>query len=269
MKRVFCVFLALLMMGGALLADVSPKTMKEIRQATCAIVSYFEINETKPMQGRQGESGKNHPFITVPLGRIQDSPNYLVAYVGAGTLLKDNFILTVRHMIISESGEDATNIYAIFEGIDHPIGCNVVAVSKGEKFCDDYAILKPRENIPRKGLKIAKHEFKYGEWIVFNGSAGGLAFFARVGHAIDLQSYFYRDDNTNTLHLGTFEAFPFLTVYPGGPGDSGGSIKNEDGEIIGLMYCGIAVYEEEYVFSNPLSMLKEFLFKSGLEELLE
>ena len=269
MRKAFFIFLALIMVGGTLFADISAKTMKKVDSATCAITSYFEITETQWNQGRLEKGGIGHPLITVPLGKAQDSPKYVVAYIGAGTLLGDNYILTVRHMIKDESGQDASHVYAIFEGIDHAIGCNVIAVSEGKEFCDDYAVLQLKEDIRRQGLKIAKHEFKHGEWVIFSGSTGGLAFWTRIGHAVDLKHYFFRDENTGILHLGFWENFYFLTVYPGGPGDSGGSIKNKDGEIIGLMYCGLSLYDEQYIFSNPLWMLKTFLQSNGLWFLVE
>jgi hypothetical protein len=269
MRKAFFIFLALIMVGGILLADVSAKIMKKVDVATCAITSYFEMTGEQLDQEREQRSGIGHPLITVPLGKAQGSPNYVVVYIGAGTLLKDNYILTVRHMIKDESGKSAIHVYAIFEGLDHPVECNVIAVSEGKEFYDDYAVLKLNEDVKRNGLKIAKNEFRHGEWVIFSGSTGGLAFWTRIGHAVDLRQYFFRDVNTGILHLGFLGKFYFLTVYPGGPGDSGGSIKNEHGEIIGLMYCGISLYDEQYILSNPLSILKVFLQNNGLWFLVE
>ena len=59
-----------------------------------------------------------------------------------------------------------------------------------------------------------------------------------------------------------------MCVFPGGPGDSGGSICNTRGELTGIMYCGLTNYSEEYIFANPLSMLREFLTKNDLGFLL-
>jgi S1-C subfamily serine protease len=61
---------------------------------------------------------------------------------------------------------------------------------------------------------------------------------------------------------------PLLTVYPAGPGDSGGGIFNERGELVGMMFAGIQIACEEYVFSYPVSTLQKFLTDAGLEKLL-
>lgn len=269
LKKAIILVLFTVLMGSVALADVSEKVMRKVDQATCAVSSYFEMSEGQMQRFGEKKGPISHPFITVPMGQIKDSPNYVVAYIGAGTLLKDNYVLTVRHMVRDEDGTAARNVYCIFDGIDHAIEARVVFVSEGKDFADDYALLKLGEDIKRQGLKFAGREFKHGEWVIYSGSTGGLAFWTRVGHAVDLRYYLYKGEADGILHLGMFENFAMTTVYPGGPGDSGGSIKNEKGEIIGLMYCGLSLYDECYIFSNPLWLLEEFLIKNDMAFLLK
>jgi len=67
----------------------------------------------------------------------------------------------------------------------------------------------------------------------------------------------------------TGKILKYLCVTPGAPGDSGGGIFSDKGELVGIMYCGIAIYGTHYVFSNPLHMLKEFLKEKGFRKLLD
>ena len=71
-----------------------------------------------------------------------------------------------------------------------------------------------------------------------------MAFFTRFGYVTDWKYYFKRGDDGG-LHLSYYEDFNYwVCTGGGGPGDSGGSVKNVNGEIVTIMYCGLDVYEQ-------------------------
>jgi hypothetical protein len=154
------------------------------------------------------------------------------------------------------------------EGVDHPIKAELVAISTGAKDCDDYAVIKTTEDMGMKGIRLSKSEPKRGEKVMFGCSVGGSAFFLRFGWMAKYKWHFRRAPD-GSLRLSSWAEFHYNTAYPSGPGDSGAGVFNIYGQLVGIMYCGINVYEEMYCFANPLSMLREFLQKHGLEWLAE
>ncbi len=195
-----------------------------------------------------------------------------VAYLGAGKIIKDNNILTVNHLFDEEAYYNYMYIWIFKEGVDHPIKAELVARTECELITrevhfNDYAIIKMEEDLELPGLKIAKPDtLKMGDKVIFTGSTGGFAFFTRFGYVTKLEEYFQRDIE-GKLELVSLESFPFWTVYPGGSGDSGGSVVNIKGEIVTIMYCGITNHSEEYIFGNPTQMIWDFLKEYNLEHL--
>jgi len=198
----------------------------------------------------------------------------IVAYLGAGAIVKNNHVLTVNHLF-DHDRQDNTKLLAIWilkQGTDHPIKAKLIARTECEKsgeMANDYALLKMEEDLGLPGLEIAQPgTLKDGQRVIFSGSTGGLAFFSRFGYVTKLQQFFSKDSK-GMLHLSFWEDFPFWVVYPGGAGDSGGAVTNTQGEIVTVMYCGITVHEENYVLSNPTKMIWEFLEKYNLKRLLK
>jgi len=221
------------------------------------------------------EDSKIYPYDLeigpILISRNQDSQNVTVAYLGAGAILKDNHVLSVNHLFSAEHQANALAMYVwvLKEGVDHPIKAYLVARSENEiskVVYDDYAVIKMEEELGLPGLKISTQDLKDGDKVMFTGSPGGLAFFTRFGFITRLQNYF-RKDAQGILHLSFFQDFPYWTVYPGGPGDSGGFVANMNGEIATVMYLGLTVHSENYTFCNPVKFLWDFLKKHNLEHL--
>ncbi len=195
-----------------------------------------------------------------------------VAYLGAGMIIKDNNILTVNHLFDEENYYNYMYIWVFKEGIDHPIKAELVARTKCELITqqvhfNDYAVIHMEEDLGLPGLKIAKPDtLKMGDKVIFTGSTGGFAFFSRFMYVTKLDEYFQRDYEGKLERL-FWEKFPFWTVYPGGPGDSGGSVTDIKGEIVTIMYCGVTNYSEEYIFGNPTQIIWDFLKEYNLEHL--
>jgi len=196
-------------------------------------------------------------------------PIKCMSYIGSGTILRNNHIISVKHLFDQTENIYDMQIWVFRPGCTHAIRCEVVAISEGKNFFDDYAVIKTNESLGLPGLKIAEpYSMHWGEKVISTGSPGGLAFFHRVGFVTKLQSFLYRDSNKDIV-LNDFNKFPFWVIYPGGPGDSGGSIKNMKGKIVSILYCGISRYDEEYIFSNPTFMLWDFLKENNLEWLAD
>jgi S1-C subfamily serine protease len=269
-------------------ASVPPKldfeysVIENVRRHTVAIAVYYtmsEIEYTKRMaQGttRKWSLDRDHYFwkqlvvpvkVTTPQGI--ETPIKCLAYIGSGTVIAKNYILSVRHLFEHTENTIGMMIWVFMDGVDHPVQADVEAMSAGKVECDDYALIKPREDFRLPGLKIAPRDSaKVGDTVMATGSPGGMAFFVRF---VKLTSFdwFFQTDEAGILHLSSYENFPFWCIYPSGPGDSGGSIKNLRGEIIGILYCGVTVYEENYTFSNPTGFIHDFLECNGHKDLLE
>ncbi len=218
---------------------------------------------------------KNYRDIeNVPIFIKKDKETRLVtvAYLGAGMIIKDNNILTVNHLFDKERQYNYMYTWVFKEGVDHPIEAELVArtecelITQGVHF-NDYAIIKMEEDLGLPGLKIAKPgTLQLGDKVIFTGSTGGFAFFSRFGYMTKLDEYFQKDFE-GKLERFSREKFPLWTVYPGGPGDSGGSVINIKGEIVTIMYCGVTNYSEEYIFGNPTQIIWDFLKEHNLEHL--
>jgi S1-C subfamily serine protease len=222
----------------------------------------FKLNDFIELSYKQVIVVPTKPGVNSKTGE----PVKCISYIGSGTILKQNYILSVRHLFTQDINTYDSIVWVFKQGLDHAVEADLVALSDGIEFCDDYAIAHMKEDLGLPGLKIAEPgSLQWGDKVISTGSPGGLAFFHRVGFVTELQ-YFVRrvPGDNNALTLLHFEEFKYWVVYPGGPGDSGGSVKNLKGEIEAVLYCGVNVYEEEYIFCNPLEMLWCFLESQNL-----
>jgi len=223
----------------------------------------------KIMESKTYQSFRDTPIF---IKKDRETNRVTVAYLGAGAILRDNYVLTVNHLFDKEDYYNFMHIWVFKENIDYPIQATMVARTRCELITRyvhfyDYAIIHLEEDLELPGLKIAKPgTLKMGDKVIFTGSTGGLAWFTRFGYITKLQKYFQKDYE-GKLKLSSFEKFPFWTVYPGGPGDSGGFVTNVKGEIVTVMYCGVTVYSEEYIFGNPTRIVWDFLKEFKLEHL--
>jgi hypothetical protein len=244
-----------------------PDVVQKIDDHTLAVATIYAMSEEEWTKRIQNRPRWQQIIPMLGVGFVQQKPARFLAYIGSATVLKDNYAITVSHLFDHEPETYGYKIWAFKRGIDHPIECELVCrgdISKNA--VNDYAVICPKENLGVPGLKIATVEPRMGDRVIWSGSVGGLAFFTRFGHITKLGQYLNVPAD-GRLHLSYFEEFDFWVVYPSGPGDSGGSVKNCRGEIIGILYVGINVYEEQYVFSNPLDFLWAFLGENNLTEL--
>ena len=252
--------------------EFAPQSVVESIDAhTVAIATYFTVPAEQAEKLACNGDAMLMPSDTERFWReripqpMQERPGTrTIAYIGAGTILKDNHIITVRHLFDKDYEYQEMAIWVFKAGLDHAVRADVVAISDSDAMSDDYAVIKLREDLGLPGLKIAESgDLKKGDKIIWSGSVGGMAFFTRFGYVTDWKYYFRKADD-GTLHLSFYEEFNYWCLYPGGPGDSGGSVKNVRGEIVTIMYCGLNVYKEHYIFGNPVSMLWAFLSKHNL-----
>lgn len=268
------------------------KTEQKIVTHRVSIAVYYEMSEEEYLRrnkqninilnidayiikdGEKLDAEVKFRYLDIPrlIKRNEETQSVVVAYLGAGAIIKDNHVLTVNHLFDNNHNRNthSMQIWVLKEGVDHPIKATIVARTENEIsgiFFDDYAVIKMEEDLGLPGLKIAKPStFRQWSRVIFSGSTGGFAFFSRAGNITTLQ-YFFRKDYEGRLHLSFWEDFPYWTVYPGGPGDSGGPVTNIEGEIVTVMYAGVEVYSEEYIFGNPTQMIWDFLKKYNLEHL--
>ena len=250
----------------------APKSVVEIiDEHTVAIAVYYTMPEE---EWRQRILNKNPGEILIDVGieqKIDGKPVKCIAYIGSGKIISDptreysNKVLTVAHLFDHEENTYNMVPWVVRKGDANFHRATVLAKSEHKEFCDDYAVLAVQTSSWRlPGLKIAKKEVKKGERVILSGSVGGSAFFTRFCVTTSFHKFFKRD-NEGQLHLSFWNEFEYLpTVYPGGNGDSGSSVCNLRGEIVGVVYCGVELYAEDYLFSNPLQMLKDFLEKYDL-----
>ena len=285
MKKATTIFLFLILAIGCV--NFQPKfcpdhVISKIRAHTVSIATYYIMDEETISRFAKETHLNWYPIDTT-------GPQKAAAVIGSGTIIKDNHVITVRHMFDDHYGIPPSQIWVFIAGWDHAVRADMVAKSwesrylrnakadiilnddgtaeiESREFWDDYAVIKLREDVGLPGLPIGKEQPKPGEKIINSGSTGGFAWFTRYSRVAELQFYFRRASDA-TLHLTPWENFPYMVIYPGGPGDLGGSICNTKGELVGIMYCGLTNYSEEYVFANPTYMLHEFLEKNGLSHL--
>lgn len=259
----------------------APEMVQNVLDHSLAVVSYFDappgvaekvIKRINNVDIQNRDITPGWP-LAVPIAG-QDGAT-LVAIIGAATLLKDNYAITVAHLF--QLNDDQGQPLKLFKSwvlqrnTDHPIEVNVVAktnLSSDNDFYNDYAVVKLREDLGLRGLSISEESAAQGDPVFFAGSINGVAFFARFGFVTEFHKFFRRDDQ-GQLHLSQWTDFPFVCVYPGGGGDSGGGVFNTKGKLVGVMYCGVEIASVEYIFTNPLTLLKEFLTNNKLGKLLK
>jgi len=259
------------------LKDIESNAVSVVAANSVAVLSYFPIPSEKSgilikrLQERQTNRFHIPPLIVPVQGKNGGS---FVAFIGAGTILKDNYVLTVAHLCFDDDPElkgVKPIVWVMVKGLERGVEASLVVMttySPGEIFAADYAVLKLKDNLHRRGARVGRAPVRMGDPVLFSGSVRGTAFFMRSCRATELHQVLGRD-GSGVLHLSYLCEFPLVTVYPAGPGDSGGGLFNARGEIVGVMFAGTQIASEMYVFSFGLSMLREFLNKAGMGELLE
>lgn len=241
-------------------SDFAPdKVIESIDNHSVAIAVYYIMGEEE-----FNRRYDRHDTPTSELCQVIfiDTPNQQglkqVAYIGAGTVLKDNHIITVAHLINHDENTLGTHIYIFKKGYEWYYEADVIAKCyMQESTYDDYAVLKVRKDMHLPGVKISPTPPQIGDKVIYVGSPRGLAFCRRFGYLSSQKYRLYKADDGN-LHIGYWERFEYYMVTGGSPGDSGGGIFNKKGELIGIMYYGVNIGHTP-VFSNPLKYLWRFL----------
>jgi S1-C subfamily serine protease len=259
----------------------SPEVVQKVCNHTLSVATVYTMDETEwnrrvanPKPGmiwKDKDMEKWRKIIPKNLSLLSNNsdPQKFLAYIGSATLLKNNYAITVSHLFSHGDNTTGRTIWAFKDGLDHAVECDLICRGDiDQNWVNDYAVIRLQEDLGLPGLKIAKTDPMPGDEVIFSGSVGGLAFFTRYGRITQLSAYFEVGDD-GKLHLVPFGDLKFWIIYPSGPGDSGGSIKNANGEIIGIIYVGIEIYQEQYCFSNPLPRLWDFLNANNLTYLSE
>jgi hypothetical protein len=255
----------------------TPATVQTVLDHSLAVVTYFEAPQAdvdKIIARLRTEGLLAHkltPGWPMAVTVTEREGNLVVAVIGAATLLRDGYAVTVAHLFQVEDEQGVPlkmmQAWVLQRNTDHPVVAELVAQTPrggDNPFYNDYAVIRLKENLGLPGVKVAKEGLVQGDSVMFSGSVNGVAFFARFGFVTFFQQFF-RKDAAGALHLSRWTSFPLVCAYPGGGGDSGGGVFNTAGELVGVMYCGLSIVTETVVFSNPLAMLKEFLVANKLE----
>lgn len=255
---------------------IDPGIIAQANAHTISVVTIYAMSEEewqRRVEARQAGAFRGDPTLFVPLNaQVTDQdgkPIKFLAYIGSATIIADNHAISVSHLFSQEAGTYGYKTFAFKDGMDHAVECDLVAKGDIEAdWCNDYAVVRLREDLGLPGLKIATAAPKEGDLVIYSGSVGGLAFFTRFDTLQIIRGYFEVGQD-GQLHLKLFGPDWFWVIHESGPGDSGGSIKNLKGEIIGIMYVGISVYQSQWVFSNQQFYLWQFLKANGLEYLAQ
>lgn len=271
-KRIAFISLIILFMIGCTQTPnpyfAPPRIVNNVYKHIVSISVYYSMPQEEWERRIYNENGGNR----ITLGDEKDNTGRLVkmlAYIGSGTIIKNNHVITVRHLFDHNTNTYSRKIWVFHQGTDHPIEADLIAITSNnsdEDYYNDYAVIQLREDLGLPGIPIASHDVKLGEKVMFGCSVGGTAYFLRFGYASWFKWYF-RKDNEGKLHLTHRVNYHFTTVYPSGPGDSGSGIFNIRGELVGIAYLGVNVYEEMYCFANPIEMLWKFLDEHHLKYL--
>jgi len=260
-KRIIC-----LLVFGLFVINILPaadfakdKVIAKIDKHAVAVAVYYAMTEQEYKKRLVDSKSWKEKYPTCQvafLGKPGDAIRY-VAYIGSGTVVKANHVLTVSHLVDQDANTLGMSIYVFRKGYERFWEADLIAKTHNVTSAKDYAVIKTRGDMGLPGIKIAKIETKVGDKVIYVGSTQGLAFNRRFGY-ISTQKYFFYRGVESALHLGHWEDFEYLMVVDGGPGDSGGGIYNTKGELVSIMYCGVNANHSP-VFANPLEMLWEFL----------
>jgi len=257
---------------GRVAAQVDP--VRAVEAVSVAVLAYFPVpaEQAAKIIERLRTSRPGLDDLTLFVAAQDKNANAYVTYIGAGTFLRENHILTAAHLCYSTDAElrDVKPIiWVLVKGFDHPVRASVAAMTikaTEQSLAPDYAVLKLEEDPGRPGVKISERAAAVGDPVIFSGSVKGTAFFLRCGRATAVEQFLRRDEK-GALHLTNLFDEPHLAVYPAGPGDSGGGIFNASGELVGVMFAGLQIASEYYVVSNSLASLTAFLKANKLEHL--
>ena len=193
-------------------------------------------------------------------------------YIGAGTILNNGLVLTVGHLLVPDEGPDTVLpdfIWLMKKDIYHSIAATIIArtaYSAETLGVDDFALLKPVEDLRAMGVTISQRPVADGDVVTYFGSCKGTAFFVRKAFATYIDQALRVEDGS--LHLIYLPGGPYLAFSPGGLGDSGGGIYNEQGLLVGMMFACKPIASESYVLAAPLEKLIAFLRANQMDEVI-
>lgn len=238
------------------------KVIRKVKDHSVAVIVYYAMDAEVYRREiiKLKKDGARYPDVII------HKPEQYISYVGAGTILPDDHVITVNHLLDRIS--DAYGMHILIQGDswEHPIKAIIVYCSKNKEFSDDYALLRMTKSPNLPGVKVSDKGFNTGDKYIAVGSSGGFAYLMRFGFIIPIQKFFRRDE-FDELKIGKWENFPYTTIYPGAPGDSGGGVFNKKGELVTMMYCGVP--DRPYVFCNPNEMLQKFLIEHGFHRFIK
>lgn len=243
-----------------------PSVIANVYNHIVSIAVYYYMSEQEWEKRLHLDQDEDSIFLD-PKEDYQGKPIKCVAYIGSGTILRDNSILTVRHLFSHDDNTYSRTIWVFHQNVDHPIEADLLAMTEKkteDDYFNDYAVIQMREDLGLPGIPVATKDASLGEKVMFGCSVGGTAFFLRFGYASKFRRFFTKDDG-GRLHLSYWTDYEFTTVHPSGPGDSGSGIFNIHGELVGVAYIGVNIYEQIYCFSNPVSMIWDFLTEHHLK----
>ena len=240
------------------------KIINKVRKHSVGVIAHYYltsdvyVKELKKIR----DKGLKYPDIIIT------NPEKRISYVGAGTILPDDHVVTVNHLFSRIDDVLGMKILIQGDGWEVPIRAIIVYRSKNEDFSDDYTILRMAHSPGLPGIVVANKGFKIGDRYMAIGSSSGFAYVIRFGFIIPIQKFFRRNE-LNELKISKWEDFPYTTIYPGAQGDSGGGVFNKKGELVTVMYCGIPNPNVPYVFANPNILLQDFLIEHGFGEFIK
>jgi S1-C subfamily serine protease len=151
-------------------------------------------------------------------------------WMGTGVIVavdKDfTYILTNRHVV--DKFGDGTHNYYVREDVDTKYPLELLKVSENEKV--DLALVRVKGHIDGKVAVIGFGEAKPQDPVYLVGQNLGRHNFYSEGTVSG-----YDEDSNDELVIGA----------PIGPGNSGSGIINKDGKLVGLLYAGSIIQEDE------------------------
>ena len=246
-----------------------PSVVENVYNHIVSIAVYYYMSPEE--WERRAYLNESVARIDVETGETyQGKPIKCIAYIGSGVIVRNNLILTVRHLFNHTENTYARKIWVFHQNEDHPIEADLIAMTANQSEDDkynDYACIQLTEDLGLPGIVVAKRDVKLGEKVMFGCSVGGTAYFLRFGYAGKFK-WFFRRDTDGRLHLSKMRDYYFTTAHPSGPGDSGSGVFNIRGELVGIIYIGVNIYEEMYSFTNPIKCLHDFLKQFKLDYLI-
>jgi len=198
----------------------SPQDPRDFRQAvgrqSASVVSIAAIRPADTNKGSDGESMRTDLFRQSDSASTELYPPTAARVQGSGIILSDNgYILTNAHLV---SGVSIINVKRVTGERYH---ARLVGIDRAV----DVAVLK----IEARNLPVATlgdpHRLKTGQWVAAIGSPFGFEQSVAVGVVSNVERILPGDDFYR----------PFIqTDLPLNPGNSGGPLFDEVGDVVGV-----------------------------------